>query len=234
MKTLGYSILGTFTLAMILSLFSVGSEAQTPRHRKPKPLATPTPATRELSGAEIISQGGVDEETTLVPVQKTPVKQAPNDKAKIRDLNDRVKKLETDHETSYEEAQKRMLMNLDIITRAEARSESLRKQLFDMIDKENNVKARLDQIEFDIQPAIIERNLSMQGGSMKPEEVRENRRKSLESERQNLQSLLTSIQATRATLETNLQRAEVILDKLRNKLEKDIDDSLVDKPDEQQ
>jgi len=125
-------------------------------------------------------------------------------------------------------------MNLDIITRAEARTESLRKQIFELIDKENSIKTRMDQIDFDVQPAIIERTLGLQGGSMRPEEYRENRRKSLEAERRNLDTLLTSVQNTRANLESNLLRAEQILDKLRAKLEKEIDNSLVEQPDEQQ
>ena len=227
MKTLGYSILASCALAMVISLFSVGSQAQTHR-RKQKPLATPTPDTRELTGAEIISQGGVEDEPIMVPVEKTPVKPAPStNAAKIRELNERIKKLESGRGGSYDEQQKRLLMNLDIITRAEARTESLRKQVFEMVEKENTISARLDQIEYEIRPEVIERILQ-NGGSLRPEEIRDSRRKVLESERSNLQSLLTSVQSNRTNLEANLQRAEQMVEKLRAKLEKDIDNSLVD------
>ena len=234
MKNIGYSILASCTLAGVISFFSANAPAQTTSRHKPKPLATPT---RVLTGAEIIAQGGgTDDETILVPVEKPAPRPTPStNTGKIRDLNERVKKLESGQTSAYDESQKRMLMNLDIITRAEARTESLRKQIFELIDKENTIKTRMDQIDFDIQPAIIERNLGLQGGSMKPEEYRENRRKSLDAERRNLDTLLTSVQNTRTNLENNLLRAEQILDKLRAKLEKDIDDSLVEeKPDEQQ
>jgi len=234
MKNIGYSILASCTLAGVISFFSANAPAQTTPRHKPKPLATPT---RVLTGAEIIAQGGgTDDETILVPVEKPAPRPTPStNTGKIRDLNERVKKLESGQTNAYDESQKRMLMNLDIITRAEARTESLRKQIFELIDKENTIKTRMDQIDFDIQPAIIERNLGLQGGSMKPEEYRENRRKSLDAERRNLDTLLTSVQNTRTNLENNLLRAEQILDKLRAKLEKDIDDSLVEeKPDEQQ
>jgi len=234
MKNIGYSILASCTLAGVISFFSANAPAQTTSRHKPKPLATPT---RVLTGAEIIAQGGgTDDETILVPVEKPAPRPTPStNTGKIRDLNERVKKLESGQTNAYDESQKRMLMNLDIITRAEARTESLRKQIFELIDKENTIKTRMDQIDFDIQPAIIERNLGLQGGSMKPEEYRENRRKSLDAERRNLDTLLTSVQNTRTNLENNLLRAEQILDKLRAKLEKDIDDSLVEeKPDEQQ
>src|SRR5580765_764307 len=67
MKNIGYAILTSCTLAVVLSFFSPVTQAQTRPHHKPKPLATPT---RVLTGAEIISQGGSDDEPTLVPVDK--------------------------------------------------------------------------------------------------------------------------------------------------------------------
>ncbi|MEO7660021.1 MAG: hypothetical protein ABIV48_10440, partial [Pyrinomonadaceae bacterium] len=126
----------------------------------------------------------------------------------------------------YDEKQKRLLLNLDILTRAEQRTESLRKQLFDMIEKENSVKSRLEQIEFEIRPEMIERTLQL-AGSMKPEEIRDNRRKSLNAERQNLQSLLTEIQNTRSNTSFSLEKAELMVEKLRTKLEKEIDNSFL-------
>jgi len=185
-----------------------------------------TPPTRVLTGAEIISQGGDQEDVELTPVEKPTPKPPSTNTAKIRDLNDRVKKLETTQGSSYDEQQKRLLMNLDIITRAEARAETLRKQVFEMVDKENAIKARLDQIEYDIRPEIIERTLQMGGGSLRPEEIRESKRRVLDAERTNLQSLLSSVQLNRANLEASLARADMMVDKLRAKLEKDIDNSL--------
>ena len=67
-------------------------------------------------------------------------------------------------------------------------------------------------------------------GSLRPEELRNMRRKNLEIERTNLQSLLTEIQRTKANLDQNVQRADILVEKLRNKLEKEIDDALVDDP----
>ncbi len=223
---------GKYWILIIVILFSLSTavaDAQT-RRGKVKPLATPTP--QVLTGAEIISQGGYEDPVITVPVEKAPAKPASGNSAKINDLNSRVKKLEAQKKEDSDEKQKRLLMNLDILTRAEGRTESLRKQLFEMIEKENSVAARLDQINYDIRPEVIERALQIQG-SMKPEEVRESRRKSLEAERQNLESLMTQIQGTRINLEANLQRAEQLVEKLRTKLEKEIDDSLLpDVPDE--
>ncbi|MEO6655318.1 MAG: hypothetical protein ABIO36_04485 [Pyrinomonadaceae bacterium] len=217
------NILGKVTcLALTLSIFSMAAAAQTNRV-KPKPLATPP----VLTGAEIISRADdyIEASPTVTePVAKT--NSTANNATRIKELNERIKKLEAGQKSDYDEKQKRLLLNLDILTRAEQRTESLRKQLFDMIEKENTVKSRLEQIEFDIRPEMIERTLQL-AGSMKPEEIRENRRKSLGAERTNLQALMSEIQTTRTNINFNLQKAEVMVEKLRTKLEKDIDDSLL-------
>ena len=208
-------------LVLAVALFSMAANAQT-KKTKPKPLATPLPV---LTGAEIISRA--DDYVETPPVQKVPEKTTTTTNAgRIKELTERVKKLEATQNSNYDEKQKRLLLNLDILTRAEQRSESLRKQLFDMIEKENSVKTRLDQIEFDIRPEMIERTLQL-AGSMKPEEIRDNRRKSLVAERTNLQALLSEIQSTRANLAANLGKAEVMVEKLRAKLERDIDESFL-------
>jgi len=63
-------------------------------------------------------------------------------------------------------------------------------------------------------------------GSLRPEEIRDQRRKSLEAEKRNLESLLTQIQTSRTTLESNVERADFLVEKVRIKLDKEIDDAL--------
>lgn len=206
-----------------ISFLSVGAYSQSTRS-KAKPFATPLPV---LSSAEIISRAD-DQIEFMERVRAAEIKEeSPKTGGEnLKDLTDRVKKLEADKKVDYDEKQKRLLLNLDILTRAEGRTESLRKQLFEMIEKENSVKSRLEQIEFDIRPEMIERTLQM-AGSMKPEEIRESRRLSLSAERQNLQSLLTEIQNTRTNINFNLGKAEVMVERLRTKMEKEIDDSIL-------
>src|SRR5438105_7000594 len=134
---------------MTAVLFTVGGDAQTHRrHRsQPKPLATPP----VLTGAEIISQAGDYSEPVAAPPETAaPAKPPVTNAERIRELNARIKKLEAEKKSNYDDRQKRMLMNLDILTRAEQRTESLRKQLFEMIEKENTINARLEQIAYDI------------------------------------------------------------------------------------
>ncbi|MEQ1922211.1 MAG: hypothetical protein ABL952_06855 [Pyrinomonadaceae bacterium] len=216
---------GTLLSATLLAACVLQTNAQTPK-KTPKPMATPP----ILSGAEIISRA--DDLTEFEAVKPTPAKTPTNanvNAANIRELNERIKKLEGNQNSTYDEKQKRMLLNLDILTRAEQRSDSLRKQLFEMIEKENAVKTRIDQLNNDIRPEMIERTLQL-AGSMKPEDIRENRRKSIAAERSNLESLLMEIVNNKANVAVTLQKSDQLVEKLRLKLEKDIDDALTDPP----
>ena len=225
MRSFGNNVL----ILAIVGMLSFTADAQSTKST-PKPMATPP----VLTGAEIISRAS-DYSAPPVTSQPAPQKSTdksadrsttPNSAARIKELTDRIAKLEAAPKNDYDEKQKRMLLNLDILTRAEQRSESLRKQLFEMIEKESSVRTRLDQIELDSRPEMIERSLQM-AGSMKPEEIREFRRKSLLAERANLQALLGEIQSTRSSLAGNLEKSEAMVEKLRTKLEKDIDESFL-------
>jgi hypothetical protein len=174
-------------------------------------------------------------ETQTVPVQADDPDAAVGSDETDRDrqlsnLSDRIRSLESGMKNGYDEKQKRLLLNLDILTKAEQRSESLRKQRFDLIDRESQIQTKLDQIENDIRPEAIERSVALMG-TLRPEELRDSRRKYLESERKNLQALLAEIQATRSALEQSVVRSDALVEKLRTKLEGDIDKALdADKP----
>jgi hypothetical protein len=152
--------------------------------------------------------------------------------SRMKEMNTRMKSLESSKQNAYDEKQRRLLLNLDILTRAEQRAESLRKQLFELVEKENTLKTRLETIEYDSRPDVIERQVSF-AGSLRPEELREARRKNLDAEKRNLSNLITDIQNTRISLEQNVLKADQLVEKLRAVLEKDIDDALNEQPKEQ-
>lgn len=222
----GRAIVIAGLVLLALAAFSVSSEAQTRRTPGIKPTPTATPPAGD---AEIIRTADQPELTNVIvaPIESTAEVQTDPNAQKVKELNARVKKLEAARSDPYDERQRRLLLNLDILTRAEGRSEALRRQLFEMIEKENSVKSRLDQIEFDTRPEMISRSATY-AGSMRPEEVREMRKKSLDAEKLNLQTLLTEIQNTRTSLTANLDRSDALVEKLRSKLEKDIDNSFKD------
>ncbi len=225
-------------LGFIVFFVSVSSvDAQTRRKKravkKPVPVATVVqPQTEPLivSRAEDFpDSGSLVTDPAVAERISEPAGTADITSQTMEDLVNRIKGLESSKKVDYDTKQKRLMLNLDILTRAESRAETLRKQLFDMIEKENTYTAKLNQIDTDIRPESIERSVAF-AGTLRPEELRTMRRKSLDSEKTNLQALIVEIQRTRANLDQNVQKADLLVEKLRVKLEKEIDEALVDEP----
>lgn len=210
------------------------THGQTKRRSKssiPKPVATPVTSStliipeivRRADETDLSDQNVLtDENQTVENLPDANVLQN-----RIDTLNAKIKLLESRKKGDVEAKEKRLLMSLDILSRAEQRTESLRKQLYEVIEKENTVQAKVEQLSFDMRPEMIERNVAF-AGSLRPEDLRDARRKSLESEKANLESLLTQLQSNRAKLEQSLERADFLVEKIRLKFEKEIDDALTD------
>lgn len=224
---------------LTLSLFALQAGAQTKSRKKTvKPRTTAAIVVPPQTEPEVISRDSdyqaenldgaiVQPEAAAQDEPETVDDKLDRANTRIKELSARIKSLEKGQKSDYDEKQKRLLLNLDILTRAEQRAESLRKQLFDMVEKESALKSKLDQIENDIRPEVIERQVSF-AGTLRPEELRDMKRKNLEIERKNIQNILDQLQLTRANIETSVQRADAMVEKLRFKLEKDIDEALVD------
>lgn len=188
------------------------------------PRATPTP----LVVPEVISRAEDQvEDSTQKPVERQSDSAAG---PQVQNARRRQPSARVDEKSEQAVARERLALNLDILTKAEQRSDNLRKQLFDMMEKENSIRSRLDQIENDLRPEAIDRQLEITG-SLRPEELRAQKRRSLELERQNLNNLLTEVLKARASLETNLSRSEALVERLRARLEKEIDSALDDSED---
>ncbi len=231
----------------VLIFFAVVSDANAQKSRrkktvKPRPVVStirqpekiaPTNISRQteyLDGNQIVLGETSLSETTnevIAPPTDAPTIEMTGSEARIKELTERIRSLESNKRNDYDTKQKRLLLNLDILSRAESRAESLRKQLFEMIEKESSVRTRLEQISFDARPETIERSTAFVGG-LRPEELRDQRKKSLEAEKRNLESLLTQIQNSRTSLEENVTKADFLVEKVRLKLDKEIDDALAD------
>jgi membrane-associated HD superfamily phosphohydrolase len=217
-----------------------GQTKKKKKHTARKPVAA-RPVT-QTGDASVVSRADQYQDSSAQIIQPiTPsladTQGLPDDTAKrIKDLQARIKKLEStqasDKKSTYEQRQQVLLTNLDILTKSEQRAESLRKQRFEMIDKESSIRTRLDQLEVDIRPESIERSVATVG-TLRPEELREAKRKSLEAEQKNLQNLLNDVVAARTKIEADILRSDALTEKLRTRLEKDIDDALdSDEPDQ--
>ena len=228
------AILGFILLGLSLSISEVG--AQSTRKKRTPPASTRTLPVPQNTEPQIISRADdfpdpLTQPTpaNVVSASGDTVSRTDDDATSIEDLKARVKSLELVKKSDKDENQKRLLMNLDILMRAEQRADTLRKQLFEMIEKESTIRTKLDQIENNIRPETIEREISF-AGTMRPEELRNMRKKNLDIERTNLTALLAEVQKTKTNIDQNVQKADILVDKLRVKLEKEIDDALTDEP----
>lgn len=87
-------------------------------------------------------------------------------------------------------------------------AEHLRAQLFEVQTKEDELRARAQQLDEALKPENIERSLAGVG-STRPEELRETRRKQLQIERDGVQAQLNLLETTRTRLEAAIRDAEV-------------------------
>lgn len=229
-----FNLLFAFSAAILLSGFAADVQAQN-RRTKPTPVTSPTPVVRQITTPEIIYQTGEFPDQVVVtenpPPQQSESVESETERLnnQIKELKERIKTLEAGKTAPADEKEKRLLLNLDILTRAEQRAENLRKQLIDLVEKENSLKSRLEQVNYELRPEMIDRSAALVG-SLRPEDVREARKTALEAEKSNLESLLAQIETNRVNLEQRVERADAIVEKIRAKFEKEIDDSLSDEP----
>src|SRR5262249_35108001 len=130
-------------LAAILIVFVVAAatSAQTKKKKKHtaarKSTAARTTVQPSSSDARVVSLADQYQDSSSQIIDPSAVPTASSapvsdDTAKkLRDIQTRVKKLETSKPEDANEKQRRLLTNLDILTKAEQRAEDLRKQKFE-------------------------------------------------------------------------------------------------------
>lgn len=219
-----------------ISVCFIDADGQTRRKRRirraPRPVITNpaiAPATdgqTTASGERIISTA--DETPDTNPSET----QADQDKAKtskpssksgeedmqqsINTLSNQVNKL-TDKLSQMQENE-RSLLDMERLSRAEQRAESLRTQQVEVESKLADLQSRLEQAEFWLKPENIERSQAT-FGSTRPEEAREARRRQLESEKARLLAQIKILETSRIRLEQAVATADAEVELLRRRLE---------------
>jgi len=140
----------------------------------------------------------------------------------VETLNTRLKViaeelLAPDAKQNDNEQVRQIATNLDMLTHTEERAEVLRKQLIELIEKETSYRMRSAQLDDEMRPENIERALSGYG-TTRTVEMRDARRRSLESERRGIDSLLTLIAQSRLRLEEDVRQADSLVSKFRQRL----------------
>ena len=115
------------------------------------------------------------------------------------------------------ETPQRISRSFTLLTQAEQRAEMLRRQLLELIEKETFYRTKITQIDEDARPENVERSLSAYG-TTRTVEVRDTRRRVLETERRGFQNLLGLTIENRARLEEEVRQADSLVQKLRHRL----------------
>lgn len=111
----------------------------------------------------------------------------------------------------------RTLIDMERLTRAEQRAESLRAQQIDVESKLADLQAKLERIDYDLRPENIERAAGY--GTVHPEEARDARRRQLESEKSRVLAQVKILETSRERLATSVTAADTEVDTLRRKIE---------------
>lgn len=123
--------------------------------------------------------------------------------------------------------QQRLVLGMELLVRAEQRVATLQKFQIELVEKQNESRAKLSQVESDLRPRNIERSTAFEG-TTETEELRESRRNRLQNERTNLRELLNQIQLNAAETAEGLREAQALVARLRRTFLPQIDRELYD------
>jgi hypothetical protein len=136
---------------------------------------------------------------------------------RLREISDKTLAPDALRADSSNAKQNRIALNLDLLARSEQRAEILRRQLFELIEKETSLRSRLMQIEEDLRPESIERAQSLVG-STRTVELRDVRRRILDNERKGFETLLIQTAQSRVRLDEDVRQADSLVSKLRQRI----------------
>ena len=108
--------------------------------------------------------------------------------------------------------------NLNILTLAEQRAEVMRCQLLTMIEKETAYRNRMMQLDEEMRPESIDRNITLVGTTRSTTDLRDMRRRVLDNERRGVENLLNQTSLSRSRLEDELRQADLMVSRIRQKL----------------
>jgi hypothetical protein len=146
--------------------------------------------------------------------------------ATLNDIADKLIPVFTKAKDAAAETQGRISSSFTLLTQAEQRAEMLRRQLLELIEKETLYRTRIAQLDEDARPENVERTLAPYG-TTRTTELRDTRRRVLETDRRGYVALLALTTEGRTKLEEEVRQADGLVQRLRLRLtpmiEKEID-----------
>ena len=137
--------------------------------------------------------------------------------SRLKLISDELFEPEKKNEDKSLDTVKKVTISIDLLTHAEERAEVLRRQLIDMIDKETTLRSRTTQMDEDLAPQNIDRSMAGIGGT-RTAEMRDTRRRVLENDKRGTDNLLSITVQGRIKLEEDVRQADMLVNKLRQRL----------------
>jgi hypothetical protein len=119
---------------------------------------------------------------------------------------------------SLNEEQAPSLIDVEMLKRAEQRGDILRAQLLELEMKEIDIQARIDDLDYRLRPESIQQALALVGSPRPMDELRDDLRARLESEKGRANQQLELLAAVQARLEAAIRDADAECALLRERL----------------
>lgn len=130
--------------------------------------------------------------------------------------------------STFNEKQQRLILAMEMLVRAEQRVATLQKFQVEMVEKQNETRSKLTQVEIDLRPRNIDRSVVFEG-TTETEELRDARRTKLQAERVSLSQLMQQIQSNLAENADALKEAQLLVFRLRRQVLPEIERELTER-----
>jgi chromosome segregation ATPase len=202
-------------LFLVGGLLMVDSEAQ--KRKRKRRSSAPKITNPEIYQPATTENSNANNSGDTAPAETpSPTPDPESMKKTIQTLSNQVDKL-TDKLNQMEESQ-RSMVDLERLGRAEQRSSQLRAEQRDVQAKIGELEVRLEDVEFALKPENVERATAVYG-TTRPEEIRAQRKKQLETERERVQRQLEQLRAGDAHLTQAIATSDAEVDRLQRKLD---------------
>ena len=142
----------------------------------------------------------------------------------LRDFVDKFAKVEG---ISLAEKQQKLIVGMQLLVQAEQRAATLQRHQIELVEKEGTLRARLAQVETDLNPQMIDRSVAFEGTTQTPE-IKENKRRALQSERTSLMGVLQQFQRDLTEASSSVREAQALVYRLRRTFLPQIERELAD------
>lgn len=129
----------------------------------------------------------------------------------LKDFVDKFAKVEG---ISLSEKQAKLVVGMQLLVQAEQRVAVQQKHQIDLVEKESQLRARLAQIDIDLDQQGIDRSVQFEG-SLRTPEIKENRRRTLMAEKASVQAVMTQLQSNLQDISSSVREAQALVQRLR-------------------